>query len=121
MKIEKQMLQVYNDKKLRSSDCMTKTYYLNEQLEFYLQELQKAKEELIAKGYDVIDHDVLLPFNEIAVNIRKETNASILPFSVTANYGFPNSPTIIFGKPTECNDIKEVREMVKQLIYTKKR
>lgn len=121
--LEKEIIELNKNKFLRSSDCMTEVYFLQEQITCKLENLIEAKETLESNGFNVVDRDVVLPFSDYAVNLASKTNTPIVPFAITGDFENKNDRIKIrFGEPMEitgnldsAND--SLRESVKQLIY----
>ena len=111
---------------LDTSDFVTRFHddTIVEHIDAELKVMEEAKIELINKGINVVDYDVLLPFSKDAIAIASETGAAIVPFAVCGKYssrtGFRVN-CIRFGEAFKVYDEDEshrhLEESVKQLIY----
>ena len=123
MFLEQRALEISNSH-MRSGDKMTGLSYLQKAIDAELKVMEEAKIELINKGINVVDYDVLLPFSKDAIAIASETGAAIVPFAVCGKYssrtGFRVN-CIRFGEAFKVYDEDEshrhLEESVKQLIY----
>lgn len=123
MFLEQRALEVSNSH-IRSGDKMTSLSYLQKAIDTELKVMEEAKKELINKGINVVDYDVLLPFSKDAIALASETGAAIVPFAVCGKYSYRTGfrvNRIRFGEAFKVYDEDEssryLEESVKKLIY----
>ena len=123
MFLEQRALQISNSH-IRSGEMMTSLSYLLKNIDDELKVMEEAKQELINKGINVVDYDVLLPFSKDAITLASETGTSIVPFAVCGKYSYRNGfriNRIRFGEAFKVYDEDEAKlyleGSVKQLIY----
>lgn len=123
MALEKKILEINNNLDIRSNDRLNHVYGLKKQIEKEINNLELAKERLLEMGIDVVDNDILLPFDKKAIQYANETNALLVPFAINGLYVRNNKNLKVrFGSPICANDdINEtnnlLRESVKKLEY----
>ena len=121
MRLEKKLLEIHNMKYLSGTDCMNMTYFTQKEINEEIKKLEIIKQRLLSNGIQVVDKDILLPFKDDAVRIAKETDASIVPFSVTGSYVKNSNDLVVrFDSAFKVDNIekanKNLRNKVKQLI-----
>ncbi len=122
MELEKKIVKI-NNSNMRGTDCMTEVAFLQDKINKEMEKLNNIKLKLKARGIDVINYDVLLPFDQECVNLAREFDAVIVPFAITGDYNFlSKNLKVRFGEPIKVdnnafNDNNKVRDSVKQLIY----
>lgn len=123
MSLENKIKSISNNENIRSNDKIKHINNLKKEIEIELINLEIAKQQLEEKGFKVINHDTLLPFDKNIVKLAKQTNSQIVPFAINGTYIHGNNDLIIrFGNPISVTDsINEsnniIRENVKKLEY----
>lgn len=122
MLLEDKIVQINCSRHMRGTDCMTEVARLQTRINDELNNLSLVKEQLISFGINVIDYDILLPFDDAAFKLAREFSAKIVPFGLSGDYSFlSRNLEIRFGEPIIYNDLNEnnnkLRRDVKQLIY----
>lgn len=123
MSLEKKIIEISNNEKIRSNDKLNHVYTLKNKIEKEIIQLELSKQKLLEKGINVIDYDILLPFDDSLVRAANKTNSLVIPFAINGSYiRNKKNLKVRFGKPIYVNDNLEqsnriIRESVKQLEY----
>lgn len=121
--LENKIKSISYNENIRSNDKIKHINNLKKEIQIELINLEIAKQQLEELGFNVINHDTLLPFDENIVKIAKKTNSQIVPFAINGTYIPGNNDLIIrFGNPISITDDinasnNMIRESVKQLEY----
>lgn len=118
MCLEQEIKKINSNKHIRGTECMTEVAHLKALINLELENIKIIKKQLKIMGVNVVDYDVVLPFDDLAIKLSKEFHAPIVPFSITGDYGFlSNNLKLGFGEPVIDGDNDKVRKSVKRLIY----
>lgn len=123
MLLEKEIIKINNYKYSRGTEIMTEVAHIKSKIENEIKNLKILKEKLKNKGININDYDVLLPFDDLFIDLANKYSASVVPFALTNDYRFlSKNLKIRFGESTVVKSNNgtlksKLQDDVKKLIY----